>query len=302
MSPCGSQEIISVYSPDKPYKIYETEEWWSDAYNPLDYGRDMDFNKSFFAQFSELLKAVPHMNLVGNNNENCGYCHLVANCKHCYMLVESSNNEDCYYGHWLQKCLGCFDTSYSHECHYTYETDNCYSCYNVKWSSDCSNCSDGYFLKNCIGVKNSFCCVNLRQKEYCIFNEQKTKDEYELFIKKINFESYKEIKRLQNEFQKFILKFPHKYAHITNSENCTGDYIVNSRNCEECYHAHDAEFCKYGEHVWRNSRYNMDVSTVGRDAELIYVRIDSFGAPLNLPQHLVLDFTIDYHRLSTGCG
>ncbi len=299
-SSLSGKRLISVISPDKPYKVYESEEWWSDSYNPLDYGRNFDFNRPFFEQFSELLEATPHMNLIGSNNENCGYCHLLANCKHCYMIVESSNNEDCFYGYWLQKCLGCADTSYSHDSRYCYEADNCYNCYNLKWSTDCVNCSDSAFLKGCIGCKNCFGCINLHQKEYCIFNEQKTKEEYQAFTNSINFDSYSAVNDFKNKFNEFTLKHPHKYAHIVNSENCTGDYIMDSRNCEQCYHAHDAEYCKYGEHVWRGSRYNMDVSTAGREAEWIYESINT-GISSNNVQFAVQNWTCSDMRYCYGC-
>src|SRR5437016_2493520 len=36
------KQIISVYSADKPYKVYEPAAWWSDAYDPLSYGREFD--------------------------------------------------------------------------------------------------------------------------------------------------------------------------------------------------------------------------------------------------------------------
>jgi len=31
------EDIISIYSPDKPYRVYNQEFWWSDKWNPLDY-------------------------------------------------------------------------------------------------------------------------------------------------------------------------------------------------------------------------------------------------------------------------
>jgi len=299
-SSLSGKRIISVISPDKPYKVYENEEWWSDDYNPLEYARDFDFNRPFFKQFADLLKTVPHMNLIGSNNENCGYCHLLANCKNCYMIVESSNNEDCLYGYWLQKCLGCTDVSYSHDSKYCYEVDNCYTCYGLKWSADCTNCSESFFLKNCTGCKNCFGCVNLHQKQYFIFNEQKTKGEYEDFIKTINFNSYSAINGLKKKFNGFVLKYPHKFAHIINSENCTGDYIMDSRECEQCFHAHDAEYCKYGEHVWRGSRHNMDVSTAGRQGEWIYEAIN-VGISSNNVQFAVQNWTCSDMRYCYGC-
>ena len=285
-SALSGKRVLSIISPDKPYKVYDSKEWWSDDFNPLDYGRDFDFSRPFFEQFNDLLKEVPHMNLTESNNENCGYCHLTANCKHCYMINESSNNEDCIYGYWLQKCIGCTDSSFSHDCRYCYEIDNCYNCYNLKWSSDCRGSSDSYFLKNCIGCKNCFGCINLHQKDYCIYNEQKSKEEYENFIKNIDFSSCSKIEKMLEETSSFFLNHPYKYGHILNSEGCKGDYIIDSRDCDFCFHAHDAEHCKYGEHIWRHSKYNMDVSTVGREAEFVYesinVGISSFNVQFSI--------------------
>jgi len=57
----------------------------------------------------------------------------------------------------------------------------------------------------------------------------------------------------------------------------------NSKNCIVCYDCYDAEDCRYGEHVWRNAKKVMDVSTVGRDAQRIYECINTgIGASNNL--------------------
>lgn len=271
----SGRQILSMYSQDKPYKVYDHKEWWSDKWDPMGYGRDFDFTRPFFKQFAALWKDVPQMNVKGENNENSDYCNLTANCKNCYLVFESSNNEDCLYGYWLQKCKDCCDSSYSHESTLCYEIDNCYNCYNLRWSRNCANCSDSAFLYNCIGCKNSLFCLNLRQKEYCIFNEQYTKDEYEKCAKEILNGSRKTLAEYQKKFREFLLQFPRRAAEFVNVENCSGNYIQNGKNLAECFHAHDAEDCKYGEHVWRNSKNNMDVSTVGRDAELIYESINT---------------------------
>ena len=56
-------DIISIFSPDSGYKAYEEKHWWSDKWDPLDYGADYDFSKPFFVQYQELLKQVPHLAL-----------------------------------------------------------------------------------------------------------------------------------------------------------------------------------------------------------------------------------------------
>src|SRR3989344_869430 len=38
-----SNSIISIYSKDKPYKVYCRECYHSDQWNPLDYGTEVDF-------------------------------------------------------------------------------------------------------------------------------------------------------------------------------------------------------------------------------------------------------------------
>jgi Zn ribbon nucleic-acid-binding protein len=271
----SGRQILSTFSQEKPYKVYDQKEWWTDKWNAMDYGGKYDLKKPFFEQFHELWKAVPQMNVKGENNENSDYCNLTANCKNCYLVFESSNNEDCLYGYWLQKCNDCCDVSFSHESQVCYETDNCYNCYNLLWSRNCTNCSDSAFLFDCIGCKNCLFCVNQRRKEYCIFNRQYTKEKYREEMKKYRDGSLKNLKDLKNKFREFELKFPHRHAQFVNTENCTGNYIQQGKNCNECFHAHDAEDCKYGEHVWRDSKNNMDVSTVGRHAELVYESINT---------------------------
>ena len=276
------KRLLSVYPEESGIAVYDYDTWWTERFDPLQWGRPYDPSQSFFEQFGALLRAVPLMALIGSQNENCPYCHLLANCKNCYLVIESSNNEDCMYGYWLQKCLGCCEVSYSHECGYCFEVDNCYNCYSLAWSKDCTNCTDSMFLENCVGCRRCFCCVNLAQREYCVMNEQLSKSDYERFIDRQKPGGFSAVSSWLTKFDAFAARFPKKYAHILRSEDCSGDYIMTSRDCRECFHAHDAEHCKYGEHVWRNSKNNRDVSTAGRDAEFIYEAINAAVSSYNV--------------------
>lgn len=42
-------DIISMFSPDKPYKVYKSDYWYSDAWDALSYGQDFDFNRLFLS-------------------------------------------------------------------------------------------------------------------------------------------------------------------------------------------------------------------------------------------------------------
>mgnify|MGYP001568335787 FL=1 len=266
----SGKNIISIYSPDKPYKVYSQEVWWSDKWNALDYGRDYDFTRPFFEQFGDLLKKVPRLAIINRNSENSLYTNICEQNKNCYLLIESSNNEDSLYSYWIQKCADCTDLCFCNECTECYECFSCDNCYETMYSINCQNCADSWFLKNCIGCKNCFGCINLTQKQYYILNKPYSAEEYKVKIKKLLSDSLKNTEKTLETFQKFCTKFPNKYAEIINSQNCTGNYIKDSRDCINCYHANEAEHCKDSVHVWRNSKYVYCSDTVGMNSELAY--------------------------------
>ena len=65
--------IIGLFSPDKPYPVYEPEYWWSDKWDAKDYGRDFDFSRPFFEQYKELFDQVPQLATILINSENCDF-------------------------------------------------------------------------------------------------------------------------------------------------------------------------------------------------------------------------------------
>ncbi len=267
--------LITIYSPDKPYTVYDQKVWWSDDWNPLDYGSQFDFSRPFFEQLWELHHRVPQINVVTSQNENCEFTNLTANCRNCYLIYESSNNEFCEYGCWFQKSNHCIDCAYIHECEYCYEISDCYNCHSLFWSQNCDNCRESYYLSSCISCHKCFWCVNLINKSHHIFNREVTPEQFDTFIQKFlnsDAETQKNYLKKQKELTESL---PKKFGHILQGENCIGDYIRNGKNCVECFHVHDAENCKYAEHIWRNSRNNMDVSTVGRDSDWAYECINN---------------------------
>ena len=75
------KDIISMYPPDSPFKIYEQSVWWGDSWNALDYGRDFDFNRPFFEQSRELQLEVPRLALVNKNSKNSQFTNHSADNK-----------------------------------------------------------------------------------------------------------------------------------------------------------------------------------------------------------------------------
>jgi hypothetical protein len=72
------KEVLLGGSPDKKYKVYSQEFWWSDNWNALDYGRDFDFSRPFFEQYEELYTEVPQVSLITDytKDENSAYTNF----------------------------------------------------------------------------------------------------------------------------------------------------------------------------------------------------------------------------------
>jgi len=260
------QPVISVYSPEKQVKVYDQKIWWSDSWDALEYGREFDFWKTFTEQFAFLMSEVPRLSLIWANNTNAQYVHLTADSRNSFMVIESSNAENCLYWYWLQRCQSCIDVSFSESCQHSYEIDNCFDCYKCFHSRNLRDCSNCWYSNWCVGCSFLFGCAWLENKQYCVYNKQYSKEEFESLVLSIWEPKHLEI----------WWKFPELQNQIKNSEGSTGNYLINTKNCIECVHGYDAEDCKYWEHIWRNAKFLMDVSTVGRDAERIYETINTW--------------------------
>ncbi len=246
----SGKQLISIYSPQAPwgddYKVYSQEEWESDQWDPLSYGRDFDFSRPFFEQFAELSKAVPHRCLITVTNENSPYTTGTGFCKNCHLINSSEYCEDCYYGKLLQRCRDCVDSDYLYDSERSYQCFNCRKCYHCVYVSYSQNCSDCWFSENLTGCKNCFLCTNLSNKQYHFMNQPLPKAEYEKRIREFKG-SHQNFEKARAILQRLRTERIHLYATITNSENCTGDFIQNSKNCLDCYDVNDSEDCRY---VW----------------------------------------------------
>ncbi len=255
------RRILSIFSPDKPFTVYEKSYWYSDNWNPLDYGIDFDFTKPFFEQFRELMEKVPMVPL--SNwwySENSDYCNQWGNLKDCYLVFEGNNNESCYYCWEISNSRLCVDSSAIQKSEKLYECFNCENCFDSKYLQNSKNCNKSWFLKNCINCEECFWSANLQGKKYYFFNEKYSKEEYYKKIESLELWKYYSIEKIKKKVSAFFMKFPNKYINWNNNENSTWDYLNNTQNCENCYNVQDSQNCKnifYG--YWLSNVHDMTV-------------------------------------------
>jgi len=243
---CGlcKKQLVSMYSPDKPFPVYCPSCWWGDGWEPIQYGANFDFSKTFFEQFRELLEKVPRPALIVPNSNKCDYCNHIADGKDSYLCFGSIAIENCLYGSPYESRY-CVDTYLARECEYCYECIDCEKMSRSSFCQDCSNSLDMLYCFDCKNCNDCIGCVGLRAKKYHIFNELYSREEYIKKRDEFLSKGYPGFIEIEKEFQELKPKLPHKFSTILNSVNVKGDHIVQSKNAQNCFDVKKGEDVKY---------------------------------------------------------
>jgi len=267
---CG-EKIVTIFSPETPFIKYCINCWWGDDWDPMDYGREYDFDRPFFEQFFELQKVVPSQAFGSKNNTDCKYSNNNVRCKYCTLTFDGFEAINCYNCQSPVFSRDSVDSDIVMNADHVYETLNSNSVYNTKFVYFSDECMDSAFLFNCLGCSDCFGCVNLRNQKYSIFNKKLTKEEYEKEIKKWNLGSYSIQKKAEKKFYELYYKTPRRFALIVNSVNVTGDDIKNTKNCQGCFATRNGvENCKYIFLSGLLLKDSYDVTFAGDNSELFY--------------------------------
>ncbi len=248
---CGlcQKPIIAASDENSAPVVYCQTCWWSDNWDPLQYGRDYDFSRTFFEQFADLYRSVPQINLWSfSNGENCDYANLCAYSKDAYLSISAVESEYIYYTVIADKSFNCMDSYGIYGCTLCYEVIDASRCNNCSFLINSRECADSDFLFDCANCQNCFMSSNLRNKQYYIRNKKYSKEDYVQEMERINKRSYASHHVLRKEFEELVLKSLHKYANIIKSVDITGDHMENAKNCRDVWYGQNLEDSS---HCWR---------------------------------------------------
>jgi len=234
------QEVISIFSPDKPYQVYCNKCWWSDKWNILDTGQEVDFKRPFFQQINEVFQKTPLCNLVIASSDNSDYTNYAVSNNHSYLIFASDYNESCCYGSYIFKCRDCLDALFCNNCEYSYEIIDCDNCYGSRYLQSCKQCTDCAYCYDCQSCNNCFGCIGLRHKNYHIYNKEYSPAEYQKWVK-----THCNASLQLQEFTKLKLKYPHRFAYNSKCTNSFGDYLSHCEDCKDCYDLIEGVNCRY---------------------------------------------------------
>lgn len=263
-----NKNMVSMYSPEKKRPVYCFECWHGNNWQATDHGSAFVSDRDFFGQFGSLLHQTPLPALHIINCENSDYNNYTGWSKDSYLIFLSSECENCAYARGLVKCRDTFDCYYGTNNELCYECVNCENCYRLLFSQNCSGCRDSAFLFNCSGCRDCYGCSNLNHKQYYLFNQPLSKAAYEKAMLEMR-SSHHILKTQEEKFAQIVAQAIHRENHNRNSENCTGDYLNNCKNCHDCYELIGGEDLKHCEST-KPCKDVHDAFGHAIDAELMY--------------------------------
>jgi len=202
---------------------------------------------TFFEDFRKLKQKTPHIGIRGFKNTVCDYNDYLYFSKMSYMCFFGDKFWNSFYCTEGEQLKDCCDCSTCDKCELCYGCLDCKECYDGTYLQDCRRVSQSLFCYDCIGCNNCFGCAGLRQKNYCLFNEQldeKTYNEKVLEWRK------KGLNAILNEFEKIKLKIPHQHAMQYRVDNSLGDHLEEAQRAYWCFNSSNLQDCGYLNRVY----------------------------------------------------
>jgi hypothetical protein len=264
-----AKSIVSMYPKDAPFPVYCSSCWYSDNWDATSYGVDYDFSRNFFDQLKDLFGRVPRIALWQRNLVNSEYSNLSGESKNAYLSVSVIlDSENIFYSKIVDKSSNIFDSYNIKESEGCYEVIEGEKNYNSQNLLLCRSCIDSYFLIDCINCSNCFLCYNLRNKNYCINNQQYTKEEYFKELDTFQLYSKKSRKLVLQKYEEMRALAIYRFAYIVSSVDSSGHNILNSKNTIDSFEVYNSENVKYSQRIF-SSKDSMDCLFSGT-SELLY--------------------------------
>ena len=262
----SGRPLISVYHPQTKFPVYDASEWWSDDWDPISYGIDLDPKKAFFDQVKELFYKVPRLALWNIRCENCQYSNQIDESRNCYLIFGGLNDEDCNYGHVVWNCRDSVDNLYLFKCESCYECIDCLGSTKLFYSQECESCVDSIGLFDCRNCLNCIGCVGQVNKSYHIFNKSVTKEEYKEFLSKHPLNKKESIEYILKERDLLRREIPQRSFFGSHNNDVSGNHIFKAHNIHHSFDIKTGENSKFCYTV-REAIDSYDISFTGNLSE-----------------------------------
>jgi hypothetical protein len=291
--PNGEKEIISVYPPSSPHKIYDFDYYHSDKWDANEYGMEYDPSKPFFEEYSKLFFSVPHVPLErAPQSEGCEYSLGGKNGRDNYYTAGAFESQNVYYS---------FDVRFSRDmvdCNIMRDSEMCYDsvcsekCVHCVAVDDCENCIDCVFLFNSKNCSHCFMSANLRNKSYVFRSRQLSKEVYEKEMENLKLKSRVSFDNARIEFKELFINSLKKNVYNLRSPGCIGDGIIESKNSMYAFRIGKSEHTRYADNL-EQAKDAMDFLHSGL-SELLYESVVGGGSNVKFSAYFRSTNFIEY--------
>ena len=238
------KKLISIYAPDKDIIVACPDCFWNDQFDPLKHGQEFDFDRPFFEQFAEMRAKVPRIAIFNTQSENSEFTIHSAKNRNCYMASSLVDCEDVHYSDWVMNSRDCIDLLMCTHMEMCYECNDSHNCAHSNYLELCFNASDSFLAFDCRGCKRAVGCVSMRNRKNHILNQPASKEECIAIIQKLKTDP-KFFTEFKKKYEELKISLPKCDAWMLNAENCSGNYVTNSKNAKFAFNVEDIEDARY---------------------------------------------------------
>jgi len=223
--------VVSMYDPGSPAKIIPNAQWYSEAFDPMAFDKDVDQGKAFFDQWAAFSSRIPRPAIVQDiQSENSEWSVYSNELKNCYANFIGVANEDQIYSDgngWTKHSVLC---AWCMNCEWCYECVSCHFCNGCAFCERCDRCVDVLFSLACKDCSDCFGCTNLRKKKFCFMNQQLTEEEYRERMSAIDLTDAAAVEEWRQRTGWEWDEAPRPASLFRKSESVVGDDIENSHD------------------------------------------------------------------------
>jgi hypothetical protein len=228
--------------PDDGCPVLCTECFNGDGWNPLDFGRDIEWNVPFFEQWRKVLAATPrHYNYRSGTIVNSDYANYSVNNKDAYLCFSVTDCENVSYSENIDTSKDSFDNLGVQSINNSSWNVDVEGNFNCQWALQTKASIDCLFIFDCDNCQNCTLSSNLRNQSYYFRNQKVSKEEYQKLVAELALNTRAGMERTRKEYMELIKHSIARYANIFTSRNATGDFISNSRDVRDSFDVHDGE-------------------------------------------------------------
>ncbi len=272
--PNHSEMMISIFSKECPFPVYDYQYFIGDQFDPFLYGRTY-VEGSPMKTLHVLRKEFPMPSFLNRDPSciNSDYSNGGRNTKNAYYASGCYGSEDIWYSNMAGQSRNIMDSRLIHSSEFVYWSlhgDHLYKCMYTYFSN---NCTDSTFLFDCKNCSDCFGGVNLRNARYIVFNKQLSKEEYEAFVASIMPLSRSTIEEFQDRFWNLIKSLPMNASHNIGSSNVSGTNISFSNDIYDGVEVTGSEHLRHADGALSH-KDSMDILFSGGNSHHLYGTIN----------------------------